>query len=96
MALLMKTVDDATHVEIDGELTIYTVADLAAQLLPALGGAPRMEIDLAQVTEVDGAGLQLLMLLRREAARAGAALTVPRQSETVSHTLELCNLVDAF
>ena len=96
MPLLCETSHDTAHVHIDGELTIYTAAELAAQLLPRLGETPRMEIDLSQVTEIDGAGMQLLMLASREASTAGTDLTLTGRSKAVMETLELCNLAEAI
>ncbi|MGN8277062.1 STAS domain-containing protein [Pseudomonas sp. SMN5] len=92
MSLLYETLDDTAHLRIDGELTIYTAADLAAQWLPRLGATPRMELDLSQVTEIDGAGLQLLLMALREAPKAGTRLTLTGRSQAVSETLKLCNL----
>jgi len=92
MPLLYEVQDGTAHVHIDGELTIYTAADLAAQWLPHLGATPRMELDLSQVTEIDGAGLQLLLIGLREAPKAGTQITLTGRSKAVSETLELCNL----
>ncbi|MBC3377101.1 STAS domain-containing protein [Pseudomonas sp. SWRI92] len=93
MPLLYEIDDDTAQVQIEGELTIYTAADLAAQWLPRLGATPRMVVDLSQVTEMDGAGLQLLLMVQREAPKAGTELTVTGQSKAVTETLALCNLV---
>ncbi|MCL6702585.1 STAS domain-containing protein [Pseudomonas sp. T1.Ur] len=93
MPLLYEIEDDTAQVQIDGELTIYTAADLAAQLLPRLGATPAMALDLSQITEMDGAGLQLLLMVQREAPKAGTQLTVTGQSKAVTETLVLCNLV---
>lgn len=93
MPLLYETQGDAAQVQIDGELTIYTAADLAAQLLPCLGNTPRMALDLSHITEMDGAGLQLLLMTLREAPKAGTHLTLTGRSKAVTETLELCNLV---
>ncbi|SEO53487.1 lipid asymmetry maintenance protein MlaB [Pseudomonas sp. NFACC39-1] len=93
MPLLYETQDDTAHVQIDGELTIYTAADLAAQWLPRLGATPRMALDLSQITEMDGAGLQLLLMVQREAPKAGTRLEITGQSKAVTETLALCNLV---
>ncbi|EJL05249.1 MULTISPECIES: lipid asymmetry maintenance protein MlaB [Pseudomonas] len=93
MPLLYETNGDMAQVQIDGELTIYTAADLSAQWLPRLGATPHMALDLSQVTEMDGAGLQLLLMIQREAPKAGTQLTVTGQSKAVTETLALCNLV---
>ena len=82
MPITLETLDDSTCVSIDGELTIYTVAEM--------GGAPRLMLDLSQVTEMDGAGLQLLAVIQREAENAGTALSVTGQSLAVTQALELC------
>ncbi|CRM06508.1 MULTISPECIES: STAS domain-containing protein [unclassified Pseudomonas] len=90
MPITTETLDDTAQVRIDGELTIYTVAELAAALLPQMGAAPRLELDLSEVTEMDGAGLQLLAVIRREAGNAGIALSVTGQSQAVTQALQLC------
>ncbi|MCK6188072.1 MULTISPECIES: STAS domain-containing protein [unclassified Pseudomonas] len=90
MPITTEVLDDTARVRIDGELTIYTVAELAAALLPQMGATPRLELDLSQVTEMDGAGLQLLAVLEREAGIAGTALSVTGQSQAVMQALQLC------
>ncbi|MFL1416544.1 lipid asymmetry maintenance protein MlaB [Pseudomonas fildesensis] len=90
MPITSEILDDTVHVRIEGELTIYTVAELAGELLPQMGAAPRLELDLSQVTEMDGAGLQLLAVIQREAGIAGTTLSVTGQSQAVTQALQLC------
>ncbi|MBM9484741.1 STAS domain-containing protein [Pseudomonas sp. ICBG1301] len=90
MSITCETVGGTARLGIDGELTIYTVAELAAALLPRIGAAPRLEIDLSQVTEIDGAGLQLLAVIKREAAGNGTDLSLAGQSQAVTSTFQLC------
>ncbi|MCI8212839.1 sulfate transporter [Pseudomonas sp. S25] len=92
MPLACEILNDTAHVNIDGELTIYTASELSAQLLPKLGATPQMQIDLSQITEMDGAGLQLLIMVTREASRAGTALTLTGHSKAVLETLQLSGL----
>ena len=51
---------------IEGELTIYTAAAIKQQLDQLLGRSAELEIELSQVSEMDTAGLQLLILAKRE------------------------------
>ncbi|WP_147482134.1 STAS domain-containing protein, partial [Pseudomonas syringae] len=51
----------------------------------------RVEVDLSHVTEMDGAGLQLLAVIQREAGKTGTALHLTGQSQAVTETFELCN-----
>ncbi|KPY91465.1 STAS domain protein [Pseudomonas tremae] len=91
MTTSAETSQDAARVQIEGELTIYTVTELAARILPQVGTAARLDVDLSQVTEMDGAGLQLLAVIQREAEKNGTALHMTGQSKAVTETFELCN-----
>ncbi|MDD1620239.1 MAG: STAS domain-containing protein [Methylococcaceae bacterium] len=81
---------------IEGELTIFTAAQQKPKLLKFLNKGKQLELNLAGVTEIDTAGLQLLILIKREAARAGKILSFVMHSNVVLETLELANLTSAF
>ncbi len=81
---------------IDGELTIYTAAALKEKIVVALAAAQPIEIDLSQVDEIDSAGLQLLMLAKREAALADRPLTLIKHSQAVLDCLDMCSLTAMF
>ncbi len=87
---------DVCRLSIDGEMTIYTAAELKGKLLPALQGCTEAELDLSRVAEMDTAGLQLLVLLKREAAAAGGRFRFVSHSKDVLEVLDLCNMVGAF
>jgi anti-sigma B factor antagonist len=80
----------------EGELTIYTVAEHKARLMDALTNCGELEINLARVTEMDTAGLQLLMLAKMESQRRQQTLTIVGHSDAVRDVLELCNLSRFF
>lgn len=81
---------------IEGELTIFTVVEQKTRLLSFLKSANELEVNLADVNEIDTAGLQLLILIKREAAHAGKKLSFVMHSTAVLEILELANLVTAF
>ncbi|MDD5249756.1 MAG: STAS domain-containing protein [Rhodocyclaceae bacterium] len=81
-----------TRVAIAGEFSIFTAAAVRDQLLAALGGAAEVEVDLAQVTELDSAGVQLMLAAKREAAAQDKVLRFTAHSAAVLDTLELCDL----
>jgi anti-anti-sigma factor len=81
---------------LDGELTIFTATERKPQLLAFLNSGDALEINLANVAEIDTAGLQLLVLLKREAARAGKNLSFAMHSKVVLEMLELTNLTGTF
>ena len=51
------------RLQIVGDMTIYTAADLQQQLFDALATGAELEIDLSQVSELDTAGVQQLLLV---------------------------------
>ena len=63
--------DHACTLRIDGEMTIYSAAEHKAQLLDHLDGCEELELDLSGVGEMDSAGLQVLLVLKREIERSG-------------------------
>lgn len=81
---------------IENELTIFTAFDQKGSLLNFLDSGDELEIDLSQVTEMDTAGLQLLILIKREAAKSGKSLRFAMHSKVVMEILELANLTTAF
>lgn len=75
-----------------GEMTIYTAAELKPALLGALGRSDAIEIDLAGVSELDTSGVQLLMLMKREAVAAGKDLKLSGHSPAVLEVFDLLEL----
>ncbi|WP_338521933.1 STAS domain-containing protein [Pseudomonas batumici] len=92
MPIICQADTSTPQLGIEGEMTIYTAAQLYAELAPFLERASALEIDLSQVTEIDGAGLQLLMLAKRETLRTGVALQLRGHSPAVLEVFELCDL----
>ena len=85
-----------TSLRIDGELTIYRAAELKQTLLAAVAEHAELEVDLSQVSEFDSAGLQLLLLAKREAGAAGRTLRLVDHSPAVVEVLDLFDLVAHF
>ncbi|MBD9358474.1 STAS domain-containing protein [Methylomonas albis] len=81
---------------IEDELTIFTASDQKPNLLSFLGSGDELEINLSGVMEMDTAGLQLLILVKREAAQTGKRLRFVMHSKVVLDILELANLTAAF
>lgn len=78
------------------EMTVYRAQELKDQLLAALDASPALELNLACVDEMDLAGLQLLILAKREATRQGKSLTLTHHSPVVMQIIDFCNLAGLF
>lgn len=83
----------AVRAMIDGEMTIYTVAALKNEIEYALGGRSALEIDLSAVSQIDSAGLQLMLMAKR---LPGKAVSFTAHSPAVLQMLELANLAGAI
>jgi len=91
----MTMTGETCRLTLSGEMTIYTAAQLLPQLKPHIEQT-QLELNLGAVPEIDGAGLQLLLLMRRERATAGRDLRIATCSEPVRDVLELCGLGGVF
>ena len=78
------------------DLTIYHALEQKPVLLDALATTNELELNLAQVSEMDTAGLQLLILLKKEAQRAGKCVRIVAHSQAVSSVIDFCNMAAEF
>ena len=81
---------------VQGNMTIYEAAADKPALLGALADATELEIDLSSVVEMDTAGLQLLILVKRESLRAGKPMRLTGHSEASLDVLDRYNLAGYF
>ncbi len=77
---------------IEGEMSIYRAAELRQQLLGALDGAAALALDLSSVTELDTAGVQLLLAAGKTAQARGQALRLVAPSAAVREVAAILNL----
>ncbi len=84
------------RLSIRGELCIYDAAELKTQLLEHLAQCTDLELNLADVSEIDCAGFQLLYLLKREAAAEGKKLHLVNHSQATLEMLGLLNMEAYF
>lgn len=84
------------HVLLSGDLNIYHAAELKPKLLEQLAGCSEMDLNLAGVSEVDTAGLQLLLLVEQEARRLHKPLRLTEHSPAVVEIVQLFDLAGYF
>jgi anti-anti-sigma factor len=83
--------------QITGEMTIYRAAELKEYLLQALPrSAGHLDIDLSGVTEMDVAGLQVLMAVKQEAQARQGDLHLMNHSPAVVEVFEILNVAAFF
>lgn len=77
---------------IEGDFTIRRVQEMKDVILARLAQAQALEVDLAGVTEIDTAGVQLLLLARRAAQAGGKELRLVAPSPAVAALLDLLRI----
>lgn len=93
------TVEGMGLIRIDGEMTIYTAPACRDQLLhhlQQLQSCAALDIDLSSVTEVDSAGLQLLIQARRHGVEQGMPVRLRNPSAALQEMIALYRLGEDF
>ena len=94
--MVQESPSNACVLRIEGEMTIYRAEELKKTLIGSLQGAARLEVDLSAVTDIDTAGLQLLMLAKSTAKKMQGELRLTGHSPAVLDVFELLNLAAFF
>lgn len=92
----MTSKQTVARLSLKEDLTIYNAAAQKAQLLQAIDASSALDLDLAQVGQIDAAGVQLLLLAKREAERRGKAMAIVAHSDAVREVIDFCNLAAWF
>jgi anti-sigma B factor antagonist len=88
-----------TVLALDGELGIYRATELRDTLLKALAGLPAgatLELNLAEVSELDSAGVQLLIAAKKAAQAAQHDVRLVGHSPAVLEVFETLDLAGHF
>jgi anti-sigma B factor antagonist len=96
MTVSTEKVNGLCKMRIEGGMTIFNVIDLKRDLLDTLNDSSELEIDLSQVNELDTAGLQLLILTKREYAALSKSFKIISYSPEVLSVMELFDLKEYF
>lgn len=84
------------HLAVQDEMTIYTAQQHKQALFEHLCSARQLQIELAGVSEIDSAGVQVLMFLKQEAINRDIKLSLTQHSQAVIEAFELLNLGTFF
>ncbi|MBI3376558.1 MAG: STAS domain-containing protein [Betaproteobacteria bacterium] len=87
---------DAARIALEQDLTIYNAGAVKKLLLDALAANHMLEIDLSRVAEIDTAGIQLLILAKRESLRQKRSLRIVAHSPAVHDAIDFFDLASYF
>jgi len=96
MKLAIENRSDYVYIAPEGEMTIYNAAVIKDELTPFFNAQQDIEINLSKVTEIDSAGIQLLLLIKRELLGTGRNLRLTAHSRAIVELFQLYNLSAYF
>ncbi len=96
MAVVAKMKKGVCNLRIENEMTIYTALELKNELIPYLEKVPHLELDCSHVPEIDSAGLQVLVLLKREALQRGSTMAIVGHSKALTDVIDTFNMASYF
>ena len=96
MPVMIDTNEARCALTFSGELNIYNAAETMAEVKAALSKTVSLHLDLAEVDEVDAAGLQILMAIRLHALSHGLACQLDNPSDAVMALIELSDTAGFF
>lgn len=97
MSFSVRSVGDATVVEVDGQLIVGNRQDLKDKVLARLEeGARNFVIDFARTGYIDSSGLGVLVSISKKIREAGGELRLASLSEDLQTLFELTKLDTLF
>ncbi len=97
MNISRKKNKDHTLIKLTGEMTIYNAAQLKQNLFTDYENfPPKVILDLHAVTEIDTAGLQILLLLQKTLADRAVVVYIARMNEDVEQIFQVLDLNGYF
>jgi anti-sigma B factor antagonist len=88
--------DGQPSLRLCGALTIYTVAQARSEIPSRMASHRAQVLDLSGIDELDTAGVQLLLWIKRDMAKRGSELTLASHSPAVVEVLDLLKLTATF
>jgi anti-anti-sigma factor len=89
---VMTEAHPVSILRIEGELTIYRAEELCLTFRNALAAGSDLEVDLSAVTEMDSAGVQLLIAAKKAAGAMQREVRLTEHSAAVREIFEILDL----
>lgn len=83
-------------IKVSGEVTIYHAAELYGSLRPLIEADTDWDVDVADVSEIDTAGIQVLLACKRLSVHCRSGFRVVNHSKAVVEALDAMNLAGRF
>ncbi len=92
MSISVHEDGEVLNIRVSGEMTIYNARELKKGLAEHLFSAKDLVMDLTEVSEMDTAGLQLVVLARKESTSSGRRFKIASLSGPADRLVTLYNM----
>ena len=97
MQLTLTPGEGESILSVSGELTLLNAAEFRTEMLRALDSSLRVVIDTCELTDIDLAGLQLILAAHQSALAKGKELFLDQtSSEVLTRQIERAGLTESF
>ncbi len=97
MEIDVAIVGEYCQISLAGEMTIYVAENLKnSELFSAFEQCTRVDVDLSMISEMDTAGLQIMVAAKASAQAQGKEVHFINHSSAVLNVLDLCNMASFF
>lgn len=97
MEITIKTVQEATLVDLAGDVDATTAPTVQAKILPlAIGPGSKILMNMTKVPYMSSAGLRMLLSLYRQTIAKDGKLVLVGLSEDIQDTMSVTGFLDFF
>jgi anti-sigma B factor antagonist len=96
MQINVRTVDEVTVVDLEGEIDANTAAVAQETILPLAGDARKLLLEMTRVTYMSSAGLRLLLATYRRVSGSGGHIVLVGLSDELRDTMSMTGFLDFF
>ena len=96
MELTTTIADAKATIQVVGKLSVATSPELESEVTKLPESITEFVLDLTDVEYVSSAGLRVLVMTQKLAARRGGTLTLLNTTDDVQEVLEMTGLADVF
>lgn len=92
MTLTESTYNGRPQLHMSGELTVFYVGDIKDRLMHYARDYTYLAVNLGEVSEIDTAGVQLLVLFKREGVKKSHTIVFNTPSQAIIDMAELLHM----
>ncbi|MBF0117214.1 MAG: STAS domain-containing protein [Desulfobacterales bacterium] len=92
MSFIKEHRENGLYIKITGALTVYEIESLHTELLNSFNSADTMFLNLAEVSDCDVSGIQLIISAIRTIEKSNKSISITDVSLSINNAFSLCGI----